>query len=139
MTITQMSAKSLKETASRGGMTIFGSKAEGTYRPFDQWDGFDWKNDPDNVVWLSQQKPGDFLNADCTPAELWLDIFGYGHPKSIMFAEGAFFAVHRDTIRLRPLTIYKRILGKFMTLNHINPEIGHFIEKFWGEIFIDAS
>lgn len=108
MTITQMSTKALKELGYDDsgsssipglGMTIFSSEAEGTYRSFDQWDGFDWDTDPVNVLWLSQQEPGRFLKADCTPAELRREIFSYEHPKSVMFAEGAFFAVNAETIR----------------------------------------
>ena len=52
-----------------------------------------------------------------------------------VFAEAAFFAVSAATIRRRPLIFYKKLLDKFERLNHTNPEIGHFMERFWGEIF----
>lgn len=107
------------------------------FRNPDQWNGFDWEKDVDNILWLSQHS-GDFLRADCTPAQYWLETFGFEHPPASMFAEGAIFAVKAKTIRMRPREFYENLLMRFTRLNHVNPEIGHFQEKFWGEIFSGA-
>ncbi|KAK9419937.1 hypothetical protein SUNI508_06943 [Seiridium unicorne] len=140
-TYTKLTSSQMEEIALKmdfGEMKTFGSIESGTLRPIDQWDGFDWEKDVDNILWLSQQR-GDFLCADCTPAQYWLETFGFEHPSSIIFTEGAFFAVRRKTVRLRPRVFYEKLLAKFTQLNHVNPEIGHFQEKFWGEIFCGST
>jgi hypothetical protein len=129
--ISEMMDKAHAEPSST--MTTF--ENDGSRGSFNAWDGMDWKNDPGSIAWLSIQKT-EFLFADCTPSEFWADTFGYAHPDKIVFAEAAFFAVHATIIHRRPLIFYERLLEKFRKLNHVNPEIGHFMERFWGEIFL---
>lgn len=130
LSITQMKEKALKTKI--GEMTTFGSE-EGTVRPFDRWETSDWNCDPEYLFWKKHQN-GKFLDADCSPGQFWLDVFGYDHPSHIMFAAGAMFAVRAESIRSRPREFYRRLLNKFEVMDHVNPEIGHFVEGFWPEI-----
>ena len=135
LTIKQMKEKALKTTV--GEMTTFGSE-EGTLRPFYRWETSEWNADPDYVFWM-KHLTGEYLHADCSPGQFWLDIFGYDHPPHIMFSEGAIFAVRAESIRSRPLEFYQQLLNKFESPCHVNPGIGHYVEKFWWEILSCTS
>jgi len=68
------------------------------------------------------------------PSQYFVDLFGFPSvPDSVGFQPGALFAVHRDTIRQHPLSLYKKILEKFFLgeMSHVNPETGHLMERFW--------
>ena len=135
MTIEQMKEKALKTKV--GEMTTFGSE-EGTLRPFYRWETSEWHADPDYVFWTEHQT-GEYQHADCSPGQFWFDIFGYDHPPHIMFSEGAMFAVRAESIRSRPLEFYRQLLNRFESPCDINPGIGHYVEKFWGEILSCTS
>lgn len=130
LTITQMKEKALKTRV--GEMTTFGSE-EGTLRPYYRWETSEWKADPDYLFWMEQSKI-ELLHSDRSPGQFWFDIFGYDHPPDIVFAEGAMFAVRAESIRSRPREFYQELLDRFEDPPHINPEIGHYVEKFWAEI-----
>lgn len=115
-----------------GELMTFGSELN-SVRPFYRWETSDWKVDPYYEFWMKHQN-GEFLHSDCSPGQFWLDTFGYDHPPYIMFAEGAIFAVRAESIRSRPREFYRKLLDRFEDVAHVNPEIGHFIEGFWGEI-----
>ncbi|KAF2146394.1 uncharacterized protein K452DRAFT_315571 [Aplosporella prunicola CBS 121167] len=134
MSITAMKNRAL--TTKTGEMMVFGSQALGTVRPFQRWERADWHDDPDRIFWMKQQAVTgvEQLTADCSPGQFWARVFGYPHPPQIMFAEGALFAVRAESIRARPKEFYERLLDMFVVADHVNPEIGHFVEKFWEEI-----
>ena len=120
-----------------GEITLFGSEADGTIKSFDCWETTEWVHRSDCGIWLKRMNP-DFLSADCSPAEFWHDTFGYEPPARILCPDGAFFAVRAEAIRSRTRKFYEKLLGRFLEANHINPEIGHIVEKFWVEIFRGA-
>jgi len=70
-------------------LTMSTFENNGSRGSLDAWDGIDWKNDPGCIGWPSIQE-SEFLFTDCTPAEFWVDTFGYDHPQRIVFAEAAF-------------------------------------------------
>lgn len=125
MSVTIMRNRALE--AARDGFTTFGTQHN--YKIFKSWSGLDWKQDQDCVDWLAEQT-GAFLHANCTPSQFWVEAFGYDPPAEIVFAEGALFAVHATTIHRRPLSFYRKMLHTFEELDHVNPEIGHFMERF---------
>ena len=131
LSIIQMIEKAVKTEV--GKLTTFGSREENNLRLFWQWETSQWKADPYWKHWLEHQK-GEVLDVDCSPGKFWFDTFGYDHPFHVTFAEGAIFAVHAKSIHARPREFYQRLLNKFVGTNHVNPAIGHFVEKFWGEI-----
>ncbi|KAI9700954.1 MAG: hypothetical protein M1820_006599 [Bogoriella megaspora] len=133
LTITQLRDKTMGMSA--GEMMTFGP--EGNFKRFDSWNGIDWKDDVSHAHWLSHQN-GNHLWADYTPAQFYLEAFGHDHPASVGYVEGAFFAVRASTICSRPRALYEHLLDKFVQLDHVNPEIGHYMERFWGEIFTEG-
>ena len=74
-----------------------------------------------------------------TPAEFWELIFNEPHPESVRFVQGALFGVTRGGIRRRPKAFYENILSYFEELDEINPEEGHFMERFWYGILSDDA
>ncbi|KAF2236015.1 hypothetical protein EV356DRAFT_531265 [Viridothelium virens] len=129
--IAQLGSKAME--LKTGEMMTFGPR--GKFKQFDSWNGIDWYDDVSHAHWLRHQK-GTHLWADCTPAQFFADAFGREHPASIDYVEGAFFAVRAEIIPSGPRTVYEHLLDKFTDLNHINPKIGHFMERFWGELFV---
>ena len=97
---------------------------------FDCWDGIPWADYPCWEKWSAMRSK----QAPKTPGQY---IQGLLHlekvPESIGFQPGALFAVHRDTIRMRPLSMYKELLKEFFLgeMAHVNPETGHYMERFW--------
>jgi hypothetical protein len=83
--ISDMRDKALAEPS----LTMSTFENNGSRGSLDAWDGIDWKNDPGCIGWPSIQE-SEFLFTDCTPAEFWVDTFGYDHPQRIVFAEAAF-------------------------------------------------
>jgi hypothetical protein len=56
-------------------------------------------------------------------------------PKQVHWTQGALFAVTRRTIQKRPREVYERAFRYFDEMAKINPEEGHYMERFWLGIF----
>lgn len=58
-------------------------------------------------------------------------------PLAIGFAPGAIFAVRKETIKLHDQAFYERLLSKMFLgdMAHVNPETGHYMERFWLAMF----
>ena len=76
-----------------------------------------------------------------TPAQYFKDFFkNFGHdgaPMSIGFQPGAIFAVRRETIHQHPKELYQRMLQDLFLgdMKSIDPETGHYMERFWLAMF----
>lgn len=62
-------------------------------------------------------------------------------PVAIGFAPGAIFAVKKETIMGHNLAFYERLLQKMFLgeMAHVNPETGHYMERFWLALFNPAE
>ncbi|KPI43718.1 uncharacterized protein AB675_6302 [Cyphellophora attinorum] len=58
-----------------------------------------------------------------------------GLPQEVRFVQGACFAVTREAIHRRPHEWWERMLKWFKELNEMNPEEGHYMERFWWAVF----
>ncbi|KAI9759689.1 MAG: hypothetical protein M4579_002166 [Chaenotheca gracillima] len=97
---------------------------------FDLWDGIPWEKYPCWKKWATM----DCKSMGKTPGELFKGIFMSDKvPASVGFQPGAIFAVHRDTIQQHPHRFYRRLLRQLFLgeMAHINPETGHYLERFW--------
>jgi len=126
----------LKEWASRtrpGEVTTFPWRE---LELFDDWDGIPWEDYPSWKKWSSMQmKP---LPDDKTPAKYFKELLGFNKvPYCVGFQPGAIFAVHGETIKGHPKSFYERLLKEFFLgeMADINPETGHYMERFWLAIF----
>jgi hypothetical protein len=100
-------------------------------KQFDRWSGI-----PHVKKWKEDQESGVLRSADTTPGEFWKWVFGFDHPDVITFSWGAIFAVRKEAIWTRSREFYERLLGLFEQIGHLNPEEGHFMERFWLSIFV---
>lgn len=114
------------------GFMTFGT--EGGRKQFKQWDGIDWKEDAENRAYLQGVKPSLQL-ADLTPAAFWHKLFGTCPPLSIDYVESSVFAVQSTVAHRRSRSFYEKLLKVFTDSPHVNPEYGHYIERFWEPIF----
>jgi hypothetical protein len=97
---------------------------------FDNWSGIPWHEYPCWKKWTSMSSK----KAPKTPAQYFIDLLSFETvPESVGFQPGALFAVHRDTIRQHPLSLYERLLKEFFLGDtaDVNPETGHYMERFW--------
>ena len=53
--------------------------------------------------------------------------------------QGALFGVTRGAIRRRPKGFYQHVLRYFEGLGEVNPEEGHYMERFWYAILSDEA
>ena len=78
-------------------------------------------------------------DAPKTPAQYWQDLLypGTKVPIAVGFQPAALFAVRKSTIQQRPLSFWESLLQEFFLgeMEHVNPETGHFLERFWPAIF----
>jgi hypothetical protein len=86
--------------------------------------------------WKAEYDSGVMRRANSTPREFWKWVFGTDSPDVIAFSWGAIFAVRREAIQRRPKEFYERLLKLFESINHINPEEGHYMERIWLNIFV---
>ena len=86
--------------------------------------------------WKAEKESGVMRTASDTPSTFWKWVFGTDPPNGIMCIWGAIFAVHREAIQQREREFYERILKFFESINHVNPEEGHYVERFWPSIFV---
>ena len=74
-----------------------------------------------------------------SPLQFWRTIFGSPPPENVRFVQGALFAVTRGAIRRRPKSFYENVLRYFEELGEVNPEQGHYMERFWYAILSDEA
>ncbi|XPS79551.1 hypothetical protein M3J09_011532 [Ascochyta lentis] len=105
---------------------------------FDHWNGIQWTTSQ-STLWWFQQKGRNMAMAQLTPAEFWTQYLETPHPLTVYYGPGATFSVRATAIRTRPKSFYERLLAVFIGVNHINPEYGHYMERFWAAIFLDGN
>ncbi len=112
--------------ASPEGMILY--RAPGT---FNEWWGV-WHFGK----WKDELDTGLMRKSDRNPGEFWTWMFnGAAPPEQIEWTWSATFAVRRETIQRRPLRFYRKLLNHFENINHVKPEEGHFMERFWLSVF----
>ncbi|KAI9791046.1 MAG: hypothetical protein M1833_001707 [Piccolia ochrophora] len=97
---------------------------------FDCWDGIPWEEYPCWEKWSSMV----CKNMPKTPGQYFQQYVGRGKvPLAVGFQPGAIFAVHKSTIQQYPQSYYRRLLQEFFLgdMAHVNPETGHYMERFW--------
>ena len=67
--------------------------------------------------------------------KFWFDIFGTDCPKYLYYSQGAQFKIHRDIIKKRDISFYKKILS--YVERSVNPPEGYFCELIWRYVFVD--
>jgi len=98
-----------------------------------------WSGIPHVRKWKEEQESGAMHPAIDTPRTFWKWVFGVDPPSVITFSWGAIFAVAREAVQQRPREFYQRILSFFESINHVNPEEGHYMERFWLNVFVPNS
>ena len=104
---------------------------------FDHWDGIPWAEYPSWKKWTTMS---EWKKAPKTPAQYWQTVFPRRPvPASVGFQPGALFAVRKDSIQRYPRSTYEVLMQEFFSgeMAHVNPETGHFIERFWQAMFSD--
>lgn len=108
---------------------------------FNLWDGIPWEKYPCWAKWSSPEGVFKGRPAPKTPAQYFKDFFNNfgsdGPPQSIGFQPGAIFAVRRETIHQHPKELYQRMLQDLFLgdMKSIDPETGHYMERFWLAMF----
>lgn len=108
---------------------------------FNLWDGIPWEKYPCWAKWSSPEGTFKGKKALKTPAQYFKDFFdNFGHdgpPQSMGFQPGAIFAVRRETIHQHPKELYERMLEELFLgeMKAIDPETGHYFERFWPTVF----
>ncbi|RDW65152.1 hypothetical protein BP5796_09844 [Coleophoma crateriformis] len=128
----KMKAEALDNTDRSCGFMAFTSQII----EFKEWGGLPWQ-DCSSHAWWYYKNGQNMAKAEMTPAEFWMKFFKVPHPRSVYYVSGSVFAVNATKIRSRPRHFYEELRSVFTGLNHINPEYGHFMERFWGSIFLD--
>lgn len=100
---------------------------------FRQWDGL-----PFSADWLVV-RGSTLRSSKLTPAQFWKVIFGKDHPLAVRQIGGALMGVTRAAIRRQPLTFYQGLLAYFNDLGEVDPEEGHYMERFWFSIFSEEG
>jgi hypothetical protein len=107
-------------------------------KEFDHWGGIPWTSNP-AAVWWFHQKGRDMAMAKLSPADFWYEYLEIQHPPSVYYCPGATFSVRAEAVQARPRVFYERLLTLFTEMDHINPEYGHYMERYWGSIFLDGD
>lgn len=97
---------------------------------FDHWDGVPWDEYPSWKKWSSMPR----VDAAKTPGQYWQQFFNSDKvPESVGFAPGALFAVRKSTIQQYSRSFYQSYLEEMFLgkMEHVNPETGHYVERFW--------
>ena len=105
----------------------------GQIHSFSDWDGIQYL-----PGWL-ERRGQSLERTDFTPLQFWRIIFGSLPPESVSFVQGALFGVTRGAIRRRQKSFYKNVLRYFEELGEVNPEEGHYMERFWYAILSDEA
>ncbi|KAL9021232.1 MAG: hypothetical protein Q9185_001633 [Variospora sp. 1 TL-2023] len=102
---------------------------------FDHWDGIPWEQYPCWKRWSSM----DTQSMGATPLQLFQQYITEDDriPVAVGFAPGAIFAVTKETIHQHSRAYYQRLLERMFLGNmaHVNPETGHYMERFWLAVF----
>lgn len=103
-----------------------------------QWGGLRYKED-----WV-RRRGKTLVRSKHTPGEFWGRVLfpegaeaGEGRqlPKEVRFVQGACYAVTREAISRRERGWWERVLRYFEELGEVNPEEGHYMERFWWAVF----
>ena len=102
---------------------------------FDHWEGIPWDEYPCWKRWSSM----DTAKMKATPLELLQNYITESDqvPVAVGFAPGAIFAVRKETIYRHSKAYYRRLLERMFLgdMAHVNPETGHYMERFWLAMF----
>ena len=98
-----------------------------------------WSRIPHVKKWKAELQSGGMRPAKDTPRGFWKWVFGMEAPSVVTFGWGAIFAVSGEAVQQRPREFYERILRVFESINHVNPEEGHYMERFWLNVFVPDS
>ena len=115
----------------------------GKVNTFSDWDGLQYL-----PGWIERRGAG-LQSSKYTPAQFWNYILHgtASHsdpnwktpPSKIRWTQGALLAVTRQTIQRRPREVYQRACEYFHAAEKVNPEEGHFMERFWLSILGDGG
>lgn len=95
----------------------------------------DWDGIQHYGHWLQNQINGTMLSSEYTPCAFWTWVFNTTHPPFITMFYNGIFAVTRAAIHRHPLEFYTRLVQYLESLDHPDPEVGHFFERFWYSMF----
>ena len=99
---------------------------------FDRWGK--WFNFREFRNFVDKKRSGVDNQYNFTLPEFWSRYISYQpFPKTIVFAQGAQFSVHRELIHQRPLLYYQRLL-ELLSMEK-DPYLGYYMEWVWGEIW----
>lgn len=102
---------------------------------FDHWEGIPWEHYPCWKRWSSMESQ----KMSESPLEMFQNYITESKriPVAVGFAPGAIFAVKKETIFQHSKAYYQRLLERMFLgdMAHINPETGHYMERFWLAIF----
>lgn len=111
----------------------------GKINSFSDWDGVKYL-----PGWVARRGKG-LHRSQYNPAQFWNYLFNgttnssdsqwTEPPTEIKWTQGALFAITRETIQRRPREVYERAYDYFHSKEDINPEEGHYMERFWLSIF----
>ncbi|KAL8689312.1 MAG: hypothetical protein Q9218_004989 [Villophora microphyllina] len=130
MTLDEMKAKCMGTTI--GQVQTFPFRE---LEVFDHWGGIPWEQYPCWKRWSSMES----AKMKETPLQYFQHYISESDriPTAVGFAPGAIFAVRKETIRQHSKTYYERLLDKMFLgdMAHVNPETGHYMERFWLAMF----
>ena len=111
----------------------------GKMNTFADWDGVKylpgWVQRRGKTLQHSKYTPEQFWNYIINGTADKHDARWINPPTQIKWTQGALFAVTRQTIQRRPRVVYQRAYEYFDSLAKVNPEEGHYMERFWLSIF----
>ncbi|KIW32129.1 uncharacterized protein PV07_03699 [Cladophialophora immunda] len=118
----------------RGGVLPLGK-----IHTFVDWDGVrylpGWIERRGKGLRCSQYSPEQFWNYIFNGTTDEKDPRWVTPPAEIRWTQGALFAVTRQTIQRLPRAVYERAYSYFHSLADVNPEEGHYMERFWLGLF----
>ncbi|KIW67683.1 hypothetical protein PV04_06915 [Phialophora macrospora] len=107
----------------------------GKINTFSDWDGVkylpSWVERRGKGLHLSKYTPEQFFNYLINGTTDQTDPRWTNPPSEIRWTQGALFAATRQTIQRRPREVYARAYEYFQNLEDVNPEEGHYMERFW--------
>ncbi|KAL8847769.1 MAG: hypothetical protein Q9221_007217 [Calogaya cf. arnoldii] len=134
MTLTEMKAKAM--TTVPGQVTTYPFRE---LELFEHWEGIPWEKYPCWKRWSSMA----MQQMSNTPLELFQKYISESDrlPVAVGFAPGAIFAVRKETIMRHSKAFYERLLQKMFLgeMAHVNPETGHYMERYWLAMFNPAE
>ncbi|KAI4242394.1 MAG: hypothetical protein LQ352_007248 [Teloschistes flavicans] len=102
---------------------------------FDHWEGIPWEQYPCWKRWSSMKT----AQMKGPPLQYFQKYISESDriPTAVGFAPGAIFAVRKETIRQHSKAYFQRLLEKMFLgdMAHVNPETGHYMERFWLAMF----